>query len=218
MKDNSIDALVMFHRQRIASLLKRQEQQRRAQHSLLSVSMSANTTTVSPLSASKTFLNIPELVLTVLNFLYTKDLPQACLVCSLWSALAQPLLWRHGICLGSDSQIQAFAASVATCGAWVQSLNFNAKSHGEKGISLSYINLTNILSHTPQLRSIDVRDRIMDEHPLIALAPCSQLQSIAFTQCQDRVLDLGADGNRDMFSAWPQLKHLSISEIGRAHV
>lgn len=209
--DNSIDALVMFHRQRIASLLKRQEQQRRAQHSLLSVSMSANTTTVSPLSASETFLTIPELVLTVLKFLYTKDLSQACLVCSLWSALAQPLLWRHSIRLGSDSQFQAFAASVANCGAWVQSLDFSTKSHDEEGISLSHIDLTNILSHTPQLRWIDVRDRRMDEHPLIVLAPCSQLESIAFTQCQYRVLNLGAGGSRDIFSAWPQLKHLSIS-------
>ncbi|KAF9547212.1 hypothetical protein EC957_008722 [Mortierella hygrophila] len=201
----------MFHRQRIASLLKRQEQQRRAQHSLSPPSESANTTTVSPLSASETFLTIPELVLTVFNFLYTKDLPQACLVCSLWSALAQPLLWRHGIRLESDSQIQAFAAPIAICGAWVQSLDFNAKSDGEEDIPLSYIDLSNILRHTPQLRRIDVRERTMDEHPLMALAPCSQLESIAFTQYQDHVLDLGADGNRDIFSAWPQLKHLSIS-------
>ncbi|KAK3809025.1 MAG: hypothetical protein JOS17DRAFT_540129 [Linnemannia elongata] len=211
MKDNSVDALVMFHRQRIASLLKRQEQQRRAQHTLLSKSMSASTIAVSPLSASETFLTIPELVLTVLKFLYTKDLAQACLVCSLWSALAQPLLWRHGTRLGSDFKVQAFAASVANCGAWVQSLHFSPKSHLDEGISLSHIDLTNILSHTPQLRWIDVRERIMDEHPLMALAPCSQLESIAFTQYQDRVLDLGADGSRDIFSAWPQLKHLSIS-------
>lgn len=211
MNDNSIDALVMFHRQRIASLLKRQEQQRRAQRSLSSVSVSTNTIAVSPLSASETFFTIPELVLAVLKFLYMKDLPQACLVCRLWSALAQPLLWRHDIRLESDSQIQAFAASVTICGAWVQSLDFSTKSHDKEGTSLTHIDLTNILPHTPQLRWIDVRGRAMDEHPLMVLASCSQLESIAFTQCEDRVLDLGADGNRDIFSAWPQLRHLSIS-------
>lgn len=210
MNDNSIDALVMFHRQRIASLLKRQEQRRRAQHFLSSVSMSANTTTISPLSASEAFFTIPELVLTVLKFLYMEDLPQACLVCRLWSALAQPLLWRHDIRLESDSQIQAFAASVTTCGAWVQSLDFRTRSNEEE-FPFSHIDLTNILPHTPQLRWIDVRDRTMDKHPLMVLAPCSQLESIAFTQCEDHFLDLGPDGNRDIFSVWPQLKHLSIS-------
>ncbi|KAF9139570.1 hypothetical protein BG015_001970 [Linnemannia schmuckeri] len=211
MTDNSIGALVQFHRQRIASLLKRQEQQLRAQQSLSSLASSVNTTITSPLPASETFLTIPELVLTVLKFLPTKNLPQVCLVCNLWSALAQPILWRQDIRLESDFQIQAFATSVITHGAWVQSLDFSTRKDDEEGISLTHIDLTNIIPYTPRLRSIDVRDRTMDEHPLILLAPCSQLESIAFSQCQARILEFGVDDNRDFFSAWPQLKHLRIS-------
>ncbi|KAF8943800.1 hypothetical protein BGZ47_005060 [Haplosporangium gracile] len=218
MTDNSIGALVQFHRARIASLLKRQEQQLRAQQSLSSSASSVHTTIASPLSASETFLTIPEVVRIVFKFLPTKDLPQVCLVCNLWSALAQPLLWRQDIRLESDSRIQVFAASVVTHGAWVQSLDFSTKKDDEQGINLTHVDLTNIIPYTPRLRSIDVRDRTMDEHPLIILAPCSQLESIAFSQCQARVLDLGVDDNRDLFSAWPQLKHLRISGTDKERI
>lgn len=212
-----MDVLVQFHRERIASLLKRRQQQRRAQQSLATLSdlsLQERTVTNSHLSAPEKFLDIPELILVVLEFLPVEDLPQVCLVCNLWRTLAQPLLWRQDIFLENYYQIRAFTNAVVTHGVWVQSLDFSNRINNDErleGGPLALIDLTNILPHTPRLRSIDVRECAMDKHPLIVLAPYPQLESIDFTQSQHQILDLGSDGSRDFFAAWPRLKHLRIS-------
>ncbi|KAG0297855.1 hypothetical protein BGZ96_004506 [Linnemannia gamsii] len=218
MTDSSMDVLVQFHRERIASLLKRrQQQQRRAQQSkatLSDLSLQGRTVINSHLSAPEMVLAIPELILVILEFLPFENLPQVCLVCNLWRTLAQPLLWRQDIFLENYYQIRAFTDAVVTHGVWVKSLDFSTRINNDEkadGGPLARIDLTNILPYTPRLRSIDVRECAMDEHPLLALAPYSQLESIDFTQTQYQILDLGSDGSRDFFAAWPQLKHLRIS-------
>ncbi|KAG0294794.1 hypothetical protein BGZ97_004982 [Linnemannia gamsii] len=211
-----MDDVVQFHRGRIASLLKRQQQQRRAQQAMTTLSdlsLQGRTAINSHLSAPEKFLAIPELILAVLEFLPLENLPQVCLVSNLWRTLAQPLLWRQDILFEKVSQIRAFTNAVVTHGIWVQSLNFSIRNNNdERAVSspLARIDLTNILTHTPRLRSIDVRECAMDKHPLLFLAPYWQLESIGFTQSEDQFLDLGSNGNKDLFAAWPQLKHLRI--------
>ncbi|KAG0379129.1 hypothetical protein BGX24_001592 [Mortierella sp. AD032] len=233
MTDDSMDALRGFHRERIASLLRRQQQHLGVLQSETSLPFIATDSSNRGILADETvatrFQQIPELVLMVLEHIPLSHLPQISLVSKLWSILAQPLLWRN-IHLEDTYQVGLMTPYVTTHGLWIQSLDFrdfefratgfydSDPSIGSMRSNLYMIDLASILPHTPRLQSIDVRDCDMDQHPLNILSSYPQLESIAFTQYPHHILDNIHKGTADIFTAWPHLKRLRISATSEKEI
>ncbi|KAG0273890.1 hypothetical protein BGZ95_010317 [Linnemannia exigua] len=226
MTDGSMDALRGFHRERMASLLRRQQKHLdnlQSETSLIITTTGSSHDGISAMETATTrFKRIPELVLMVLEYSPLSHLPQISLVSKLWSVLAQPLLWRN-IHVEDSYQVESMMLSLATHGLWIQSLDFRNFEFratdfydsdpriGSMRSNLYTIDLASILPHTPRLQSIDVRDCNMEQHPLNILSSYPQLESIAFTQYPHHILNNVHDGTADIFTAWPHLKRLCIS-------
>jgi hypothetical protein len=177
-------------------------------------------------TVSFTIFNMPELLHQILLFIPSDMWPTLALVSKSFSRVAQPLIWKNVI-LSSRRSIELIipylfknatmihtiyftysSSSLFTCFSQQLSLlnQINLISLTLHYIEISLkdlVNLQRLLIHN--LRRIDIRDCILEFHPLDGLSVFNRLESIAFSQDTDNF-----PVNQIVFSSWPNLKSLHI--------
>ncbi|KAF9092875.1 hypothetical protein BGX23_003855 [Mortierella sp. AD031] len=199
--DKPMGELREFHRERIGSLLRRQKQHCALPSGSDSADTKTDTDSSKPKreSAANIVLSTPELVAMIFEYLPTRRLVKIAFLCKLWFSTFDPIAWRHLVFRQSSTGLRR----LAHCGDWVQSIQF-----GTPETEIALIDLSAILPLTPRLTSIDLINCETKEHPLTALAPYQQLESIAFKQHANQVITM--ESSTDVFAAWPRLKLLCI--------
>ncbi|KAF9272675.1 hypothetical protein BGZ68_002214 [Mortierella alpina] len=217
-----MDSVRDFHHQRIRDLLIRSSKRKTA----------AADPVIGEHSARTDPLQIPELLMHIVECIPPRYWPSMCLVSRLWCQTLQPLLWRHiSFHTDEDGTRQAGKLSpfLYTLGQHIHTLNFALFTHSRAAalilkelsttlypaltslrlqeLDISTEQLADAIQHLPRLRAVNLKYTRLTIHPLNLLAQHSLIESIAFTQ-DDVPLD---PTHANIFQSWPYLKDLCIT-------
>ena len=175
-------------------------------------------------------LSIPELVLLVLELASSRTWPALCLLSRTCNEIVQPHIWKTIAChtplafrkiqphirnnahhvetLKIDALTQPYVSNLLQELSHFQSFpNLTSLILCDSQVTLDQ--LSALLAKVSQLKEIDIQRCHLRKHPLEVLAPCKNIESMAFSH-RNVLLSPEFDLN-NAFSHWKRLKRLSIT-------